>query len=379
MDGLNQQIDELFSCPADVRLAAVVDRVGPRLDRAAGKVYLYGAGQLGKSALALLRQCGITPAGFLDSSPVKHGTVVDGLPVFSVGHLSDGTVPSHLVVITVYNCLPVLESLNKAGVAAVTFAQLAWTVGGPLLPYLSVERPQELWPHRDAIRRAGAIWVDHNSREEYLAQLRWSLTLDPFALPHHDDPRDTYFDNGIVRWGDHEVFIDCGAYDGDSLAAFMARCPTYAEAIGLEPDPLNRAACVRRFGGDGAMKRARVRLLPYAASDSRGLLTFQSLGTVASAVGTSGTEVSAAPLDELVSTPPPTFIKMDIEGAEPLALRGAARIMRDYAPTIAACLYHERRHLWEIPLQIAEAQPKYKLFLRRYADECWETVCYASP
>jgi len=378
MDALEQQIDELFDCPADVRLAAVVDRVGPRLDRAAGNVYLYGAGQLGKSTLALIRRCGITPAGFLDSNPEKHGTAVDGLPVFSLGHIIDAKVSSLLAVVTVYNCRPVLDSLKKAGIPAATFAELAWTVGGPLLPYLSVEQPQELWLHRDAIRRAGALWADHKSREEYLAQIRWSLTLDPFTLPHHDDPGDTYFDSGIVHLGDNEVFIDCGAYDGDSLAAFMARCPTYLEAVGLEPDPLNRDACLRRFGGVEVMNRARVRLLPYAASDSRGVLTFQSLGTVASAVDTNGTEVSAAPLDELVSAPPPTFIKMDIEGAEPMALRGAARIMQDHAPTIAACLYHERQHLWEIPLQIAESQPRYKLFLRRYADECWETVCYAS-
>jgi hypothetical protein len=51
--------------------------------------------------------------------------------------------------------------------------------------------------------------------------------------------------------------------------------------------------------------------------------------------------------------------------------------MGDHSPTIAACLYHDHRHLWEIPLQIAAIQPRYELFLRRYADECWETICYA--
>jgi hypothetical protein len=73
----------------------------------------------------------------------------------------------------------------------------------------------------------------------------------------------------------------------------------------------------------------------------------------------------------------PSFIKMDIEGAEPEALRGASRLMQDRVPSIAACLYHDRKHLWEIPLLIKAAQPSYQLFLRRYADECWETLCYA--
>ena len=48
-------------------------------------------------------------------------------------------------------------------------------------------------------------------------------------------------------------------------------------------------------------------------------------------------------------------------------------------PRMAVCLYHDRRHLWELPLQISRIQPEYRLHLRRYADECWELVGYALP
>ena len=81
--------------------------------------------------------------------------------------------------------------------------------------------------------------------------------------------------------------------------------------------------------------------------------------------------------NQLQEAPRPTFLKMDIEGAEPDALAGAAAILRDSAPTLAICLYHERCHLWRLPAQIHEANPKYRLFLRRHSDESWETVCYA--
>ena len=68
-------------------------------------------------------------------------------------------------------------------------------------------------------------------------------------------------------------------------------------------------------------------------------------------------EVEAQPLDDLLSDLDPTFIKMDIEGAEPNALLGATATLRAKTPTLAICLYHTREHLWEIPRAIREASP----------------------
>jgi hypothetical protein len=75
----------------------------------------------------------------------------------------------------------------------------------------------------------------------------------------------------------------------------------------------------------------------------------------------------------------PTFIKMDIEGAEPLALLGAHELLRRYHPVLAVCTYHRTEHLWQIPNLIHAIAPEYRIFLRRYAEECWEGVCYAIP
>jgi Methyltransferase FkbM domain len=71
-----------------------------------------------------------------------------------------------------------------------------------------------------------------------------------------------------------------------------------------------------------------------------------------------------------------SFLKMDIEGAEPDALMGARATLARHAPTLAVCLYHRREHLWQIPRIILDANPRYRLSLRRHSDESWETVCY---
>ena len=76
--------------------------------------------------------------------------------------------------------------------------------------------------------------------------------------------------------------------------------------------------------------------------------------------------------DALVPFAAPTLPEAD-------AVLGAQKIIEENAPVLAICLYHAQEHLWQIPLLIHSFGVKYDFFLRRYADECWEIVCYAIP
>jgi hypothetical protein len=46
---------------------------------------------------------------------------------------------------------------------------------------------------------------------------------------------------------------------------------------------------------------------------------------------------------------------------------------------MAICAYHSCDHLWRIPQLLKSANPDYRIVLRRYAEDCWETVYYAIP
>jgi hypothetical protein len=43
------------------------------------------------------------------------------------------------------------------------------------------------------------------------------------------------------------------------------------------------------------------------------------------------------------------------------------------------CLYHRHTDRLEIHFQINVMTDRYKFFLRRYSDDCWEQVLYAIP
>ena len=118
--------------------------------------------------------------------------------------------------------------------------------------------------------------------------------------------------------------------------------------------------------------------MPSVVED--GQVAFSASGSMDSKITAVGGEaVQCRMLDSIEWEHAPTYIKMDIEGAEPDALRGATEMIRRHKPVLAICVYHRSEHLWEIPNQIRALDPDYSLYLRRYLEECWEMVCYAVP
>lgn len=346
-----------------------------------GDVVLFGAGYLGRQARREIGRLGYELLAFVDNNQGLWGTEVDGLPVLSPAQASaGGRSKDALWVITVYTNADVIEQCRSLGVQAVTCAELSWVYPEQSLACLTFGQPAELLESEADIRRAASLWHDKASVSEYQAQVTWRLSLAYAALGASCSPREIYFPEDLVRPIDNEVFVDCGAFSGDTIADFIAkRAGHFAEIIAVEPDGMNSAALrdrVKEWERNGI---GPVVVEQVAAGSSRATLPFQTTGTAGSAVG-SGTEmVQVVPLDEILQGRLPTYIKFDVEGAEKDALLGGATTIRENMPVLAVCLYHKPQDLWELPLLIQSIQPGYRMFLRRYSDECWETVCYAVP
>jgi hypothetical protein len=75
----------------------------------------------------------------------------------------------------------------------------------------------------------------------------------------------------------------------------------------------------------------------------------------------------------------PTFIKMDIEGAEMDALRGARETIQKHKPILSICVYHRQDDLWRVPLLIESMAEGYRFYLRPHDVDGWQLVCYAVP
>ena len=72
-------------------------------------------------------------------------------------------------------------------------------------------------------------------------------------------------------------------------------------------------------------------------------------------------------------------MKLDIEGAEPQALEGAARLISRFQPTLAVCVYHAPGASLDPAALIRDRWPDYRLALRAHQFNGFDIVAYALP
>lgn len=72
------------------------------------------------------------------------------------------------------------------------------------------------------------------------------------------------------------------------------------------------------------------------------------------------------------------FIKMDIEGHELAALKGALKTIKQFKPKLAISIYHRKEDFYAIPLWIHEACKEYRFYLDHYTLHAEETVLYVT-
>lgn len=191
----------------------------------------------------------------------------------------------------------------------------------------------------------------------------------------HYNHIDQYFDKDIIKLGDNEAFIDCGAADGFDTERFLKMAGKNAKAYLFEPLAENLTD-LKKFS-----KIPGINIVPYGVWDKSCRLSFRENGGRYAGrfcEDKNGNDLVTS-IDETVydRIDKVTFIKMDIEGAELKALQGAKKtILRD-KPRLAICIYHKPEDIYEIPYLIKSLVPEYKLYIRHYSNFQCETVLYA--
>ena len=345
------------------------------------RLVLFGAGPLGKGILAGLLRAGIEPLSFADNNQELWGKHVSGLLVLSPDEAARVYGETACFVVTIYQGSSVRRQLAALGCRRVApFVPLLWKYADIFIPQSGIELPHRLVGQSEAIRNCHAILADDKSKRELREQLVWRYWLDYSTLSQGLDARDTYFPMDLLSPIEEDVFVDCGAFDGDTIRSFDEHwAGGFRHAFAFEPDPANRTALASSITRKGL--GPRVTIMPYAVGNTNDPVSFTCTSSASShlTTGESGVAIECRRLDDVIWSATPTYIKMDIECAEPEALAGSAELLRQHHPVLAVCTYHRSEHLWQIPNLIRSIAPEYHLFLRRYAEECWEGVCYAIP
>jgi FkbM family methyltransferase len=372
--------------------AATVSREERTLfDKLAGglgtDLLLFGAGNLGRYTLSALRRAGMEPLAFVDNDGTLQGTHVEGLLTLSAEDAAARYGDKAVVVVTVWTPLGrlaypgIAAQLSALGCSRTApFVPLFWKHQDECLPYFFLDAPHQLYENADAVKAGYRILADETSRTEYLTQLSYLLSSMDSVEVRGPPEREWYFPQDLVELSAREVFVDCGAYDGDTIDSFLeASSGRFRAIVAFEPDPhaVARLRTLVRELPTGV--RDRIRVEQEAVGAAAGSIRFEGDGTPGSRISETGAlTVECAPLDVALGDLAPTFIKMDIEGAEEDALLGATETIRVHRPVLAVCIYHLQAHLYRLPTLIGELCADYSLFVRRQGSD-GDLVCFAIP
>lgn len=351
-----------------------------------GRIVLFGAGGLGRRTLANLRRLDLQPLAFADNNSALWNTSIDGVPVYSTAKAAELHGDNAVFVVTIWGSQARdrmsdrIQQLRDRGCKRVVPAGLLfWKFPQVFLPYFPLDLPHKALSCAAEIKRAFDLFHDEPSRREYVAQVAFRLLLSYDELTCSPESKH-YFPPDLIQLRNDEIFVDCGAFDGDSIAEFVdRRGNSFQSIVAFEPDPANRRKLNERLDRYSDSIRNKVHTLPYAVGARTETVSFTSSGTDQSKVGEGESLVECVTLDEVLLDSRPSLVKFDIEGAELAALAGARKMISRCRPVLAVSAYHEQNHLWRVPLTLAQICEDYQFFLRPHGSEGWDLACYAVP
>ena len=216
--------------------------------------------------------------------------------------------------------------------------------------------------------------ADEISMALYKNILNFRLTSKlGYISDFRENQRNQYFEPFLGLENDGEVFVDVGGFDGFTTEEFIRRCPDYEAAYVFEPQIDNMITAKERLSS-----YANIKFFQKGLSNEVGVVRFSAGGSVSNICDEGEVEILVDILDNLVDNRI-TFLKMDIEGAESLAIDGAKMIIEKYHPRLALCVYHKQNDLWKIPEQVFNIRDDYEIYLRHYTEGVVETVMFFMP
>ena len=190
-----------------------------------------------------------------------------------------------------------------------------------------------------------------------------------------------YFAHQFLKYDANEALVDCGCLDGktsklfiDAVHACGNKQASIAKIFAYEPDNGSFNVCC---GNLSCVPFAQVK--NAAVWSKTQPVSFNTeLEKTARRVDEGGSvTVDAVTLDDDLEGERVSFIKMDIEGAELNALKGAEKIIRLNRPTLAISVYHTPDAILTIPEFIMNLELNYRFYLRHQSMLRYDTVLYA--
>lgn len=219
---------------------------------------------------------------------------------------------------------------------------------------------------------AYSLLADENSRKSFVDVLNFKVSgKTEYLFACQREREEIYRD--YLKLGDDEIFMDLGAYDGDTIREFLTMTNGYRKIYAVEADEKNFKKLTEKTAELG-----KIELFNLAAWDKKDTLFFEKKKGRNSKLSSNGKiQILADSVDNILGGREITFLKADVEGSEEKVLLGAANTIRQYRPKLYICAYHRNSDMFVLPRRIHEICGDYRLhFAHRAYVPAWESNFY---
>lgn len=319
-----------------------------------------------KNGLDRLEKENIFIAGYIDNN--KAGEVFNDKNVVKLDSLKDKKNNILVLICTYYS--NVIESVSKQ-------------LDNEGFTYCTID-DFILKAHAEQVLNVYDEFNDEQSRDIYEQLIRRRISGKEVELPFCFEEQYFGLPNFISN-SPKEVFVDCGAYVGDTLEKYIWKNEgVFGKIISFEPDLHNVKAMnyrIDRLCNEWGFDKEKICVYANGLSDSC-MKASVDRSEVNNGFSTNITLDSQENGNDIVSLDSflkenISFLKADIESWEYYMLKGARESIKKYKPKLAICIYHNAVDFYEIPLFIKEILPDYKVSIRHHSHTLCETVLYA--
>jgi FkbM family methyltransferase len=346
MNGINIKGKHYFDCILDSKLP----------------VLIYGMGNGADKVIDLFNKSNIPILGVTASDDFIRGQTFRGYTVSRLSEFKEEFILAPAFGTSVPDVMERIESLNDK-----------YNMIYPAVPVIGNEIADDCFfdKYADRINKVLSL-LNTESKKVFLGYLQFIYTGDLNYLFDIASDKKLIFNN-FLRLGGSGVYIDIGAYKGDTIKEYLEYTGgKYEEIIAIEPDNKNFSKLSNAFAD-----YKNISLINKVCSDITGEVLFGSAGGRQSSVNSNGTLTPSITVDEATPDKNVTYIKIDAEGEEMRIIKGAENTIKRCKPKLNIALYHRFSDIFEIPLRIAEINPEYRFEIRHHPYiPAWDTNLY---
>ncbi len=328
-------------------------------------IVLYGMGNGADKIISVLNRYNIEISGVFASDGFVHQKIFHGFKVTDY-KTAKGTFENIVVLVCFGSSLPdVIANIKRIAAEQELYAPDVPVYGDTLFnsEYVRNNKKQLEWVYNRL--------ADYTSKKVFECAVMYKLTGKIDYLFECETPPTEIYEN-ILKFDSSETYLDLGAYRGDTVGEFLSVVDGYNKIIAVEPDKKTyNKLCI------ATENIANITNINACISNIDGVIPFEMNGSRGSTIGKGSDTITSVTVDSLAKTQIPTYIKMDIEGAEGDAIDGGAHTISQFKPKMQIAAYHRSEDLILIPKKVLDLRPDYKIYLRHFPSlPCWDMSYY---